>query len=344
MVSTATWTTPPAAHAGTLPAVCAPRRSRRRAPRRRPARVGPGRRGRRAQDGRDRARGGAAVRLDGDVGARAASASSPAPPDDPGAGRAFDNGPAWSGIKPWTFPSRVDALSVETRDDGCARRQRRGAAAPSRPRSSAPAPATSPRSPCTTACSPAARPSIPTTPRAAPTCSSSPSSARLPPRPASAPRWAPARRSRPAPTSSSPRSTAASSPAPAARPASGCSRRLGLAPAAPSAGDAGRRARSRPCAPGWARRRRPRASTTGCSPTSTARAGPTIAERCLACANCTLVCPTCFCTGTVVTLRPRRPRIVRGAAVGQLLHRRLRAGRGRRQLPPASTRTATASG
>ena len=37
---------------------------------------------------------------------------------DPGVGRAFDNGPAWSGIKPWTFPSRVDALSVETRDDG----------------------------------------------------------------------------------------------------------------------------------------------------------------------------------------------------------------------------------
>jgi NAD(P)H-flavin reductase/Fe-S-cluster-containing hydrogenase component 2 len=26
-----------------------------------------------------------------------------------------------------------------------------------------------------------------------------------------------------------------------------------------------------------------------------------IAERCLACANCTLVCPTCFCTGTSVT-------------------------------------------
>ena len=38
--------------------------------------------------------------------------------DDPAAGRAFDNGPAWSGIKPWTFPSRVDALSVETREDG----------------------------------------------------------------------------------------------------------------------------------------------------------------------------------------------------------------------------------
>src|SRR6185369_16425508 len=37
---------------------------------------------------------------------------------DPGAGRAFDNGPAWSGIKPWTFPSRVDALGIETRADG----------------------------------------------------------------------------------------------------------------------------------------------------------------------------------------------------------------------------------
>ena len=38
--------------------------------------------------------------------------------DDPRARRAFDHGTAWSGIKPWTFPSRVDALSVETRDDG----------------------------------------------------------------------------------------------------------------------------------------------------------------------------------------------------------------------------------
>jgi NAD(P)H-flavin reductase len=38
--------------------------------------------------------------------------------DDPGAGRAFDNGPAWSGIKGWTFPARVDALSVERDADG----------------------------------------------------------------------------------------------------------------------------------------------------------------------------------------------------------------------------------
>lgn len=40
------------------------------------------------------------------------------PADDPAAARAFDNGPAWSGIKPWTFPSRVDALSLATREDG----------------------------------------------------------------------------------------------------------------------------------------------------------------------------------------------------------------------------------
>ncbi len=39
-------------------------------------------------------------------------------PDDPRADRAFDNGPAWQGIKPWTFPSRVDALNVELSDDG----------------------------------------------------------------------------------------------------------------------------------------------------------------------------------------------------------------------------------
>jgi NAD(P)H-flavin reductase/Pyruvate/2-oxoacid:ferredoxin oxidoreductase delta subunit len=40
------------------------------------------------------------------------------PTGAPGADRAFDNGPAWSGIKPWTFPPRVDALSLETRSDG----------------------------------------------------------------------------------------------------------------------------------------------------------------------------------------------------------------------------------
>jgi NAD(P)H-flavin reductase len=37
---------------------------------------------------------------------------------DPAAGRAFDTGPAWSGIKPWTFPARVEALSAQRADDG----------------------------------------------------------------------------------------------------------------------------------------------------------------------------------------------------------------------------------
>ncbi|HET7182218.1 MAG TPA: 4Fe-4S dicluster domain-containing protein [Candidatus Limnocylindrales bacterium] len=40
------------------------------------------------------------------------------PPTDPGARRAFDTGPAWSGIKPWTFPSRVGALHLERAEDG----------------------------------------------------------------------------------------------------------------------------------------------------------------------------------------------------------------------------------
>ncbi len=40
------------------------------------------------------------------------------PPDDPRSGRAFDHGPPWAGLKPWTFPSRVDALKVETDPDG----------------------------------------------------------------------------------------------------------------------------------------------------------------------------------------------------------------------------------
>jgi len=38
--------------------------------------------------------------------------------DVPAAKRAFDTGPAWSGIKPWTFPSRVDAVTFETAADG----------------------------------------------------------------------------------------------------------------------------------------------------------------------------------------------------------------------------------
>lgn len=37
---------------------------------------------------------------------------------DPGAARAFDNGPAWSGIKPWTFPPHVDMLTLARPADG----------------------------------------------------------------------------------------------------------------------------------------------------------------------------------------------------------------------------------
>jgi sulfhydrogenase subunit beta (sulfur reductase) len=40
------------------------------------------------------------------------------PADDPRTHRAFDTGPAWSGIKPWTFPSRVDAVHLGRREDG----------------------------------------------------------------------------------------------------------------------------------------------------------------------------------------------------------------------------------
>ncbi|HET9851597.1 MAG TPA: 4Fe-4S dicluster domain-containing protein [Candidatus Limnocylindrales bacterium] len=40
------------------------------------------------------------------------------PEGSPAAGRAFDNGTAWSGIKPWTFPAKVESLSVESGADG----------------------------------------------------------------------------------------------------------------------------------------------------------------------------------------------------------------------------------
>jgi NAD(P)H-flavin reductase len=35
--------------------------------------------------------------------------------------RAFDTGPAWRGIKPWTFPSEVEAIGFETAEDGTVR-------------------------------------------------------------------------------------------------------------------------------------------------------------------------------------------------------------------------------
>jgi sulfhydrogenase subunit beta (sulfur reductase) len=38
--------------------------------------------------------------------------------EGPAAPRAFDTGPAWSGIKAWTFPSRVEAVTFDTAADG----------------------------------------------------------------------------------------------------------------------------------------------------------------------------------------------------------------------------------
>jgi len=35
--------------------------------------------------------------------------------------RAFDTGPAWRGIKPWTFPAEVEAIGFETAEDGTVR-------------------------------------------------------------------------------------------------------------------------------------------------------------------------------------------------------------------------------
>ena len=91
-------------------------------------------------------------------------------PDDPGAARTFQYPVSGEGIKPWTFPSRVDALSIETPRTGPSGSGSTHPPSPSHSRSSALAPATSPRSPSTTASSPADRPSIPTTPLAAGTC------------------------------------------------------------------------------------------------------------------------------------------------------------------------------
>ena len=69
-----------------------------------------------------------------------------------------------------------------------------------------------------------------------------------------------------------------------------------------------------------------------------------IAERCLACANCTLVCPTCFCTGVTDRLRPRRSGVVCGADLGQLLHRRASPRSPAAARSGRATATATGSG
>ena len=63
-----------------------------------------------------------------------------------------------------------------------------------------------------------------------------------------------------------------------------------------------------------------------------------VADRCLACANCTLVCPTCFCTS--VSQRSDLDGVESVAVRGwdSCFSRRLRQG-GRRQLPVATRRS-----
>ena len=68
-----------------------------------------------------------------------------------------------------------------------------------------------------------------------------------------------------------------------------------------------------------------------------------VADRCLTCGNCTMVCPTCFCTHVedVTDLAGEEAERVR--ALGLLLHARLLL-RPRRQRPLLGAAPATASG
>jgi len=50
-------------------------------------------------------------------------------PSDPAAARAFDHATAWSGIKPWTFPSRAESLVVEESPEGDVRAEERATGA-----------------------------------------------------------------------------------------------------------------------------------------------------------------------------------------------------------------------
>ena len=115
---------------------------------------------------------------------------------------------------------------------------------------------------------------------------------------------------------------------------------------------AGRRERDgrpRPARPSPARERdgrpgrRPTACPSACMAAADSPRWAEIAERCLSCANCTLVCPTCFCTSVTQMSDLDGAEAVAERTLGQLLHARLRAA------SPAATsgrasRTATASG
>ena len=97
-------------------------------------------------------------------------------------------------------------------------------------------------------------------------------------------------------------------------------------------------------APGDGRPDRTCRRSTTASPSAPEHPGwAAVAERCLACTNCTLVCPTCFCTSVVQRSDLDGTDLDLGADLGLVLHGRLREGR-RRLVPAARARTATASG
>ena len=68
-----------------------------------------------------------------------------------------------------------------------------------------------------------------------------------------------------------------------------------------------------------------------------------VAERCLTCGNCTMVCPTCFCTTVEDVTDLAGEHAERVARLGLLLHDRLLL-HPRRQRPHARHVRATASG
>ena len=116
------------------------------------------------------------------------------------------------------------------------------------------------------------------------------------------------------------------------------------APAPAADADRPRPTRSSEERPGrMGRRSTPTGSRTCSTPASSTRSWDDVAARCLACGNCTMVCPTCFCTSvedhTDLTGEDARA----AAGLGLLLHRRLLLP-ARRQRPRLAPGRATGSG